>query len=207
MGECWGVERRRGGDGRYGSNRSKAQRAVGVMRVFYLYGPPGVGKLTVGTALAGLTGFRLFHNHLTVNLATAVFARESEPWRELIRHVRRDVFATAAREGVNLVYTGVYLGTEEQAEAIGTMLEPVYDGGGEVFFVQLTCEREEHLARVREPSRRLHDKLTDARVVEERYMGDPTLPLGPGLRLDITHVLPEEAAARIAGHFGVPTAS
>jgi hypothetical protein len=58
------------------------------MRVFYLYGPPGVGKLTVGTSLAALTGFRLFHNHLTVNLATAVFPRETEPWRELIRHVR-----------------------------------------------------------------------------------------------------------------------
>jgi hypothetical protein len=100
------------------------------MRVFYLYGPPGVGKLTVGTSLAALTGFRLFHNHLTVNLATAVFPRETEPWRELIRHVRGDVVRAAVGAGVDLVCTGVYLGTEEQTEAIRVMLEPVYGGGG-----------------------------------------------------------------------------
>ena len=46
------------------------------MRLVVLYGPPGVGKLTVGGELATLTGFRLFHNHLTVNLATAIF-----PWQ------------------------------------------------------------------------------------------------------------------------------
>src|SRR5688500_9243251 len=141
-----------------GAVRSGSDRARRVMRVFYLYGPPGVGKLTVGTALAARTGFRLFHNHLTVNLATAVFPRESDPWRELIRRVRRDVFSAAVRQGVSLVYTGVYLGTEEQTEAIRVMLEPVYEGGGDVHYVQLTCEREEHLARVQNPSRRLHQK-------------------------------------------------
>jgi hypothetical protein len=81
------------------------------MRVVYLYGPPGVGKLAVGTALAALTGFRLFHNHLTVNLATAISPRESAAWVKLIRHVRRHVFAEATREDVDLIYTGVYLGT------------------------------------------------------------------------------------------------
>ena len=42
------------------------------MRLVVLYGPPGVGKLTVGTELSELTGFKLFHNHLTVNLVTSV---------------------------------------------------------------------------------------------------------------------------------------
>ena len=171
------------------------------MRVFYLYGPPGVGKLTVGTALAALTGFRLFHNHLTVNLAAAIFPRETEAWRELIRHVRRDVITAAVRECVDLVCTGVYLGTEEQTEAIRVMLQPVQDAGGVVCYVQLTCEREEHLARVQNPSRRAHQKLTDPQVVVERYSGDPTLPFTPALRLDITQVAPEEAARRIVEHF------
>ena len=178
-----------------------------MLRVVYLYGPPGVGKLTVGTALAELTGFRLFHNHLTVNLATAVFRRDTEPWRDLIRHVRRDVFSAAAREGVSLICTGVFAGTDEHTEAIRVMLQPVYDVGGAVSYVQLVCEREEHLARVRNPSRALHHKLMDPRVVEERYAGDPTLPFEPSLRLDTTHLPPPEAAARIAAHFELPAAS
>jgi len=38
------------------------------MRLVYLYGPPGVGKLTVARELVALTGLKLLHNHLTVNL-------------------------------------------------------------------------------------------------------------------------------------------
>ena len=38
------------------------------MTLVFIYGPPGVGKLTTARALAELTGFRVFHDHLTVNL-------------------------------------------------------------------------------------------------------------------------------------------
>jgi shikimate kinase len=31
------------------------------MKLIVLHGPPGVGKLTVGRELAGLTGYALFH--------------------------------------------------------------------------------------------------------------------------------------------------
>ncbi len=49
------------------------------MRLVFIYGPPGVGKLTVATALATLTGYRLCHNHLTVNLVTALFPPKPPP--------------------------------------------------------------------------------------------------------------------------------
>jgi replication-associated recombination protein RarA len=38
-----------------------------------IYGPPAAGKLTVGQALAELTGSRLFHNHVTEHAARALF--------------------------------------------------------------------------------------------------------------------------------------
>ena len=31
-----------------------------------LFGPPSVGKMTVGRALAAASDFRLFHNHMTI---------------------------------------------------------------------------------------------------------------------------------------------
>jgi hypothetical protein len=176
------------------------------VRVVYLYGPPGVGKLTVGTELAALTGFRLFHNHLTVNLATAVFPRETAPWVRMIRYVRRHVFEEATREGVSLVYTGVYLGTPEQTAAIAAMLEPVRDGGGTVAFVQLFCERDELVTRIQNESRRRHEKLTDPTVLLARYDLDVAVPFTPHLRLDITHLPPADAARTITTHFGLPVA-
>jgi predicted kinase len=42
-------------------------------KLLLLYGRPAVGKLTVAREVAALTGGRLFHNHLTVNLALSVF--------------------------------------------------------------------------------------------------------------------------------------
>ena len=47
----------------------------------YIYGPPASGKLTVATRLSALTGMPLFHNHLTVNAVTPVFAFGSPPFK------------------------------------------------------------------------------------------------------------------------------
>jgi hypothetical protein len=174
------------------------------VRVVYLYGPPAVGKLTVGRELAALTGFRLFHNHLTVNLATAVFPRDSPAWVRMIRHVRQHVFAEATREGVDLIFTGVYRGTAEQAEAIATMLEPVRAGGGTVAFVQLACDPDELVRRLQDESRRQHDKLTDPRVLLDRYDLGATLAVEPHLRLETTRTPPAETAVRVAAHYRLP---
>jgi hypothetical protein len=64
-----------------------------------------VGKLTVGGELAALTGIKLFHNHLTVNLVTAVFPPGSEAWNRLARKIRLDVLDEVARVGVDLILT------------------------------------------------------------------------------------------------------
>jgi hypothetical protein len=83
------------------------------------------------------------------------------------------------------------------------MLQPVRAGGGSVALVQLEHEREELVRRVQHESRRRHEKLTDPRVLLERYDLTVTVPFTPHLRLDTTHVPPAEAAARIATHFGL----
>jgi hypothetical protein len=174
------------------------------MRFVYLYGPPGVGKLTVGTELAALTGFKLFHNHLTVNLATAIFERGSRPWRDMIRFVRNHVVTEAVKEDVSLIYTGVYDGTNDQLQWIGTMLQPIYDSGGTVVFVQLRCEWDEHARRIGGESRVHHQKLTDPEAVRARFNPAILLPLEPQVGLDTTHLTAAEAAAQIAQHHDLP---
>lgn len=117
------------------------------VQLVYLYGPPGVGKYSVGVELAARTGFRLLHNHLTVNLVSAVFERDSDLWLKMLRKVRRDMLAEAAHHNVNLIMTSVFNGTLENVNAWRTMLEPVEAEGGAVLFVQLSCDREELLRR------------------------------------------------------------
>ena len=38
-----------------------------------LFGPPAVGKMTVGRELERLTGLPLFHNHMTIELVVPFF--------------------------------------------------------------------------------------------------------------------------------------
>jgi shikimate kinase len=176
------------------------------VQVVFLYGPPAVGKYTIGVELAARTGFRLFHNHLTVNLVSAVFERDSEVWLRLLRSVRRDVLTEAAQHGVSLIMTGVFSGTSEHTEAWRTMLEPFHAEGGRVQFVQLTCERDELFRRITGDSRRALDKLIDpARLTDllDRFDMVSPAPFGEHLRLDVTHVAPSESATRVIQHYGI----
>ena len=75
------------------------------MRLVFLYGPPGVGKLTVASALSALTGYRLFHNHLNVDLVTAIFPPSTEAWNRPAHRIRLDVFGEAVRENIDLIIT------------------------------------------------------------------------------------------------------
>ncbi|MBD0327065.1 MAG: AAA family ATPase, partial [Pyrinomonadaceae bacterium] len=49
------------------------------MKLIFLHGLPGVGKLTVARELAKLTGFKVFHNHLAVDLVESLFEFGSQP--------------------------------------------------------------------------------------------------------------------------------
>jgi hypothetical protein len=175
------------------------------MQLIFLYGPPGVGKLTVARELSTLTGFRLFHNHLTVNLVTAIFQPRTDAWDRLAARIRLDVFSEAAREGVDLILTRApRLVDDAELARVEAMVAPIRASNGSALFVRLACDRAELLRRVRSSDRQAHDKLTDPDVLLDQVDLDATLPFQPHLWLDTTALTPTQAADRIATHFDLP---
>lgn len=175
------------------------------MRLVFLYGPPGVGKLTVGRELARLTGFRLFHNHLTVDLVGAIFPRGAPAFGGLVTRFRREMFAEAAAHGVDLIFTYVYAHPDDEPD-VRDLIEPVVSAGGTVHFVQLTCARNVLLERVAEESRRAFKKLNDPVAVGsllEQMNLTAAVPFGESLQLDTSDLSPAEAAAHIAAHYSL----
>src|ERR1044072_231302 len=75
------------------------------MDLIFLHGPIASGKLTIARELAQMTGLRLFHNHLTVDMLTAVFDFGAEPFIVLREQIWLNVFSEAAKNNISLIFT------------------------------------------------------------------------------------------------------
>jgi len=172
------------------------------MKLLFIYGPPAAGKLTVAQHLADHTDFRVFHNHLTIELAKEVF--ENRKIRsDLVLRLRLDVIAAAARAGVNLIFTMVYAKPEDD-DYVKKIVDTVEDNGGEVCFVQLAPDSAEVEKRVTHASRQSFSKIKDPAVLRE-IMTDNDLysavPYSNNLTVNNTALTPSDVATQIIDHF------
>jgi AAA domain len=174
------------------------------MKLLFLYGAPAVGKLTVARGLAGLTGYKLFHNHLTVDLVGSLFDFGSEQAERLSTKFRLEMFREAALANLpGVVFTFVYARGDDDAFVQQT-IDAVEPHGGTVHFVLLTCEERELLRRVGQESRASFGKIRDAeqlQALRRRYDLDSPVPQRESLVVDTTHLPPQETARRIVRHF------
>jgi hypothetical protein len=182
----------------------------------FMIGPPAVGKMTVGAALRDLTGLRLFHNHQSIEAVLPIFDFGSPPFSRLVDGFRRRVFEEVAdSELPGLIFTYVWAFDDPADEAFVSSLKAIFDmRGGRTVFVELWADLETRLARNATEFRLLHKpskrdvELSKRRLLdhEQRYQlsSDGRFPFAEYLRIDNTDVAPEEAARRIARHFGFP---
>lgn len=71
------------------------------MKLVVIYGAEATGKLTVAKQLASATGFRLFHNHVSVDVARVLFSHGEPRFSELVWDTRELVIARAAEAGID----------------------------------------------------------------------------------------------------------
>lgn len=157
------------------------------MKLVFLHGPAAVGKLSIARVLARLTGYRLFHNHLTVDLVGSLFAFGSEPFVALREKIWLSAFHQAAKNNVSIIFTFNPERTVRE-QFIQDALAVVEGAGGKIVFVALTCDGDEIERRIADPSRRQFGKL---RSVEQyrnlKAAGGFRFPSLPeGLSLDTT---------------------
>jgi chloramphenicol 3-O-phosphotransferase len=151
------------------------------MKLIFLHGAPAVGKLTVAHELAELTGFHLFHNHLTVDLVSSLFPFGSEPFVLLREQIWLAAFAEAARNNASLIFTFNPERTVRE-RFIQDAINVVESAGGQIIFVELTCTEAELERRLEDASRKEFGKLSS--VTQYRSLREsgafqfPKLPSG-----------------------------
>jgi chloramphenicol 3-O-phosphotransferase len=176
------------------------------LKLIFLHGLPGVGKLTVARALSELTGFRVFHNHLVVDLVGAVFEFGSPRFVELREMIWLAVFSRAAGAGLSgLIFTFAFDSTV-RGDFIERTREAIESSGGEVLFVELRCSPGELERRIEQPSRQGSGKLNSAgrfrELNEDGAFVAPGIPAGR-LVLDTTDITASDAARLIVSKLGL----
>lgn len=133
-------------------------------KIIVLYGPPGVGKLTVAKQLARLTGYKIFHNQLTLDPVVAIvgFDFENKEAFDLVDKYRLEILGIAAKQRVpGVIFTTLYGGTAGEERWFKQLVGRTKRYGAKVYFVQLMCDIDELKRRIPRKDRKRYWKLVN----------------------------------------------
>lgn len=119
------------------------------MKLVIIFGPPAVGKMTVGLELEKMTDLKLFHNHMSLELVNKFFDFGSESLQRLDKLIRFGVFNEVAKSNLEgLIFTIVWdLNSKEDEEYINEIVDVFEKVNAEIFFVELKADFTERLKR------------------------------------------------------------
>jgi hypothetical protein len=187
------------------------------MNFVVIFGPPAVGKMTVGHELARLTGLRLFHNHMTIDLVLPFFGFGSPAFNRLVSDFRRQIFQeVAASDLPGLIFTFVWaLDQEADKDFIDRTCAIFREKNAAIHFVELEASLETRLQRngtefrlSQKPCKRDVEKTHQSLLHDETNyrMNTRSDFFYPESHLKIGNdaLLPEQAARKIIEHFKLP---
>ncbi len=183
-------------------------------QLIFLLGPPAVGKMTVGLELCRLTGMRLLHNHMTIDLVLPIFDFGTPAFFRLVETFRRSILEEVAQSDLpGLVFTYVWpFDQPGEQETVAGYAEPFALRGLCVRFVELQAEQSERLRRNRtelrlehkRPKRNLEWSEQNLLEMDRKYQlaaPDELRSREDWLLLDSTNLTATEAAQRIVEHY------
>lgn len=183
-----------------------------------ILGPHAVGKMTVGQELAKITGLRLFHNHMSIELARKLFApNEKDEFKSLIHAIRQKVFELfATRDLRGLIFTYMCaFDQQEELDYLTGLIELFESNGAKCCVIELCADFNVRLVRNKSENRLLHKeskrdldwseaemRATSKKYRLNSYEGEE-LPFDNYLKIDNTNLSPNEVAKMIKAHFAI----
>ena len=185
--------------------------------LLFVVGPPAVGKMSVGQAIAERTGLRLFHNHISIELALRYFDYGTPAFHRINGEIRRLVNEeVAASDLPGLVFTFVWAFNRPEDQAfVDEYAKPFRQRGARVLFVEFEATQAERLKR-NECASRLAEKpsMRDLTASRRRLLeADARYQLNSDgrfdecqdyLRVNSTLLTPSQVAERVIEHFDLP---
>ncbi len=171
--------------------------------IIVLNGYPGVGKLTIGRALADQIEGRLLDIHSVYNIAFALTEFRSPEFREAVERIEtvaHDLVRALPPE-VPVVLTTVLAGESDWGAAEWARLMDLGAARPPFLVVHLACALDENIRRIRSEERDQKRKPRDPDYVLRNHAeAKPLLGLDAAnlLKLDVTDLEADAAAGQIA---------
>ena len=171
--------------------------------VYYLIGPPGVGKYTVGKIIAARTGAKLVDNHYAINPIFALIEQDGrtplpDPLWQQVGKVRSAVLETIAAfspRDWSFVFTHAASNHPSDAGTCREILSAADRRGARVIVARLHCAPDELARRVLSPERRLRMKEMAADAARMNAVAPPFDPGVPDIvDIDTTARTAEQVA-------------
>lgn len=186
------------------------------MKFLMLIGPQAVGKMTVGQELEKITGLKLFHNHMTIELVSPFFSYGTEQGKKLVHSFRMQIFEEVAKSDLEgLIFTWIWrFDLKKEEEYYNKVTEIFRKQRAEIYLVELEADLEERIKR-NETENRLNNKPTKRNTEwskKDLIKGAKEYRLNslPGeikeknyLRIDNTNISAQEVAKMIKEKFNL----
>lgn len=180
-----------------------------------IYGPIGVGKLTVARELQKIiSDFSLIHNHMILNLVEELFSRgEKTPYRaDLHMKISNIIIQEAVEKKKNIIithpysYSFTYKNGITDTDFVKNLIETFSKKGGLSYPVHLVCDIDENIKRASNKGRRMNKKLIDKIILREIFNREDCITspdLKNNFKIDITKIKAKKVAQIIKEHFKI----
>lgn len=138
------------------------------MKLVWLHGPPAAGKLTVAKALEKEHGFKLFHNHLAVDLSLSIYDEFGEKdFHDFTNSIRRQALSKANELGVQRIAMTFMTCAEEDRDEIKRYLDFFESENIQVFPVHLLPRHDVLINRSSSTERQKTHKISCGKHLSE----------------------------------------
>lgn len=186
-------------------------------KLVIILGPHAVGKMTVGQELSKITGLRLLHNHISIELARKLFEKNEPEWKILSESIRQTVFELFAKgDFPGLIFTYMCdFDMENEFDYLSRKMRLFEDNGGECYVAELSADFDVRLVRNKSENRLLHKETKRNLEASEAEMRSTSanhrlnsfegekLPFKNYIKIDNTNIPPEKAAKMIKERFSL----
>ena len=185
------------------------------MKLVFIFGAPAVGKMTVGQELAKITGLKLYHNHMTMDLVSEFFdIWTTDEGKRLNSIFCEEICKAVAKSKLKgMIYTCVRIFDREPV-FMNRIRDIFVAVGADIYNIELNADDAVRIERNKTPNRLFHKpskrdvEKTEKGLLEgvkhERYKSyEGEIADNNYMRINNTHIPPVEAAKMIKNNFSL----